>query len=325
MKKWLVLLICIALLAGIASADRGVNPTPETLGIGTVSTILAEGRFLSSTDVSISITDDSNGLNGIPPLGSGDTFSSGNITEVDDGWTAQGQNSGAVYYTAVYTENTISSGQGLIEYTKVLDVDTAAKLTGQANIEAFKQLYYLGDATGQVHSDETISVYGTGTSDPEARFGFGYGVPAPEPTAMTAPSFCALSSALSPNLPSFCNSAEAWSSVDMTEVLVTTSSSTRFIMTSGATPVELNHDIRVIDSIGKASAGIDILSMEGRSGEDIVYYPTIVDAFDVPVSLWVGFGSSVPFEQFTFSESTRVDGIISTFDKSMVYESGIHR
>lgn len=325
MKRWIVFFIAIAFLTGFAVADQGIRPTPETIGIGSLTTIHAAGLFLSSSHVDISITDGTAGLSSIPPLG-GQTI--GFIVPAgSETWVSSGRNSGATYYTGVYTDNTLSGGQGVFHYTKTLDVDTAAMLTGQSNIEALKQLLYVGSSSGQVVSEETIAVFGAGTSDPEARFGFGYNTSAPDPASVVplrAATICALAGSSIDNLPAFCNSADAWSSVDMKVVSLATETSTRFITPSADTPVMLKHDIRVIDSIGKASAGISVDVMESRSGEQIVWWQGET-AQQVPFEFWIGFGSTDVFSTARFSESIQVDGIITRFDKSMVYESSIRR
>jgi len=328
MKKWIIVLVTLALLAGFAQADRGIDPTPETQGIGTMTTISAVGTFQSRSDLSISSTDDLKGLNGIPPLEySGDD---GEITiiidgeEDMDGLTALGQVDGAAVYNAIYTEDTLSNGQGVIQYTKILDVDTSAKTTGQSNIEAFKQISYSGGNTGNVLSDETIAVDGIAKADPMFRFGLGILTPAPDPASGCTRSICGLSCPGTPVIPAFCNSAEAGSSVDMSQVHLTTTSSARFIMTSIDSPVVLSHDIRVIDSIGKARAGIDVMSMESRPVEDIFRFSLNIDQQPF-IDIWFTMSSENLYQTTSFSESTQVDGIITTFDKNMVYESGMRR
>ena len=334
MKKWIVLIIAIALLTGYSLADRGISPTTETQGIVTVTTLSGTGTFLSSSDLSMSLTDDSSGLDGIPPLG----FSGGDgeiaiIIDGEgnlDGLTAQGYAAGATHYNAVYRETSYSNGLGVIQYTKILDADTSAATIGQSNIGASKQLTYIGGNTGRVFSDEAISVAGSATSDPMFWFSLGINTPAPplSPGGCTR-SMCGLLCSESSISPAYCNSAEAGSSVDMSTAHVTTGSSVRFITASDDTPVRLGHDIRVINSIGKASAGMDVLTMEGRPFGDTPFeYDDIWvpdQGPELPVYLQFAFGSRDLYQTTSFSESTRVDGAITIFDKSMVYESGMRR
>jgi len=334
MKKWIVLVIAVALLTGYSLADRGIAPTPETQGIVTVTRISGTGSFLSSSDLSISLTDDSSGLDGIPPLG----FSGGDgeITIIIDGegnldgLTAQGNAAGATHYNAVYREKSYSNGLGVIQYTKILDADTSAATIGQSNIGTSKQLTYIGGNTGRVFSDEVISVAGSATSDPMFWFSLGINTPAPQLSPGGCKrSICGLLCSSSSVSPAYCNNAEAGSSVDMSTAHVTTGSSIRFITPNADTPVLLSHDIRVINSVGKASAGMDVLSMEGRPFADTPFeYDDILlpdQGPELQVYLQFAFGSSDLYQKTSFSESIQVDGTITVFDKNMVYESGIRR
>jgi hypothetical protein len=102
-------------------------------------------------------------------------------------------------------------------------------------------------------------------------------------------------------IPAYCNRAEAGSSAIMTSGSVSSSTSSRFITSSDSPGVELNHNIRVTDTVGKVTAYMNILSMEGR-GTDGQAYETV-----------------------SFRESTTVQGLISLFDKSLRYESALTR
>ncbi|HIH27525.1 MAG TPA: hypothetical protein HA256_06070 [Methanoregulaceae archaeon] len=339
MKRWIIVLFVIALFAGFVQADRGINPTPETQGIVTTTLISADGRFLSSSDLSISTTDDSKGITGIPPLRTIPSLTDFDSffdfiewfifewdwdIEVSDGLILRGQYNGAAVYDAVYTEDTVSNGQGVFDYTKILDVDTSEKVMTQSNIETTKILTYDGGNSGRVFSEEGISIGSSGSADPLARIGLGLFTPAPDPRAPSGRSMCRFAGLVPSVIPAFCNSADAGSSIDMRQAQVTTASSSRFITPSADTPVLLSHDIRVIDSVGKASAGMDVMAMEGRSMEEFLRGTlnlngqTIFDA-------WLGISSDDLYQTTSFSESTQVDGIITTFDKNMVYESGMRR
>ncbi|MFA5294108.1 MAG: hypothetical protein WC382_01150 [Methanoregulaceae archaeon] len=188
------------------------------------------------------------------------------------------------YYQATYNEDTISNGVGVIEYTKTMDVDTGNMNVNQYNIEATKLVSFLGDGTSSLMTSENIWIDGTAV-----------------PQSTRDALICTLGSANSAMVPAFCNSAEAGSSVFMQAGSVTTSTSGRFIMQSGDPGVELNHNIRVINTIGKASAYIEVLSQEAR-GDDLA-----------------------PYAVTRFKETTTVDGLITLFDKEMRYNSAMKR
>jgi len=265
-KKTLMMVLVVLLLAGItgyAAADPGIKATPESIGISTTTVVQATGSIISRTDLSMSVSS-VDPVTGVPPLNNG------------------------AYYTAAYNEDTISNGVGVIDYTKLLDVDTANKNVNQYNIETFKQVTFEGQGSASMLTNENIYVSGTG---------YGY-----EDAASR--SMCVFGSAVaSDGWPAFCNSAEAGSSVDMRSGSVTTGSNSRFIMKSGDPGVELNHNIRVIDTTGKVSAYMKVQSMEGRA-----------------------FSSDpVPFSESNFKETTTVTGLIELFDKQMHYESALRR
>ncbi|MCU0629330.1 MAG: hypothetical protein MUE45_07640 [Methanoregulaceae archaeon] len=120
MKKLAVVFIAMALFVGFAMADRAIDPVPETQGIVTSTTIDAVGNFASTSEIQWRITTEAAGLPGVPAL--------------DDG----------AIYESVYTEDTASNGIGLILYDKELDVETSAQISGQWNIEAVKELAFVG-------------------------------------------------------------------------------------------------------------------------------------------------------------------------------------
>jgi len=262
MKKFGIMVVVLAMLVGMtgfAMADPGVNATPETIGISTVGVISVQGAIVSKTDLSMTSASMQN-TTSIPPLNAG------------------------TYYAATYNDDVTSTGVGLIDMTKTMNVDTNNMLANQYNIEAFKVLNFLGDGTSRIVSTENIFVDGTGI-----------------PLSTKENLICTLGPSKSTVIPAFCNVAEAGSSVDMLVGSVTTGADTRFIMKSADPGVVLNYDVRVIDTIGKASAYMEVFSQEAK-GTD-----------------------RAPFSVVKFREDTSVDGFISLFDKTYAYESNFKR
>jgi len=262
MKKFGIMVVVLAMLVGMtgfAVADGGVNATPETIGISTEGVISVQGAIISKTDLTMKSTS-MLPLPIVPPLAAG------------------------TYYAATYNDDVTSTGVGLIDMTKTMDVDTKNMLVNQYNIEAFKVLNFLGDGTSRIVSTENIAVDGTGM---------------PIDTAEIM--ICTLAKSKSDWLPAFCNFAEAGSSVDMLVGSVTTGADTRFIMKSADPGVVLDYNVRVIDTIGKASAFMNVFSQEAKG--------TVL----------------APFSEVDFSESTSVDGLITLFDKDFAYESKFKR
>jgi len=242
--------------------------------------------------------------------------------------TAEGVNQGAVYYASVYTEDTDTNGLGEIGYTKDLGINTKAMVTGQSNIEAVKQIVYIGEAGSKVLSNDFLSVDGAGNPSPSARFGLGLNTEAPEPGELASNKFLCPFAGES-TIPAFCSHVESASSIDMNIADVATTMNARFIVPSADTPVSLNNNVQVSNSMGKVSAGIDAKIREGGDPyEDI-------QEFTQPIQIctpgggctvyefngWVGIMSSDLVEEATMHDFTSFDGSIASFTKSMSYTS----
>ena len=283
MKKIAFILIALMILVcGSAIADRGIDPVPETQGITTATTLELVGNFASTTDIQWRITDDDAGLDGIPPLSY-------------DGTPDQG----STHYASAYTEDTYSNGIGLIAYDKNLDIETSEQLSGQWNIDADKQIEFVGVDGARVYSEEFIMVDGVGNW-----------------TETDWEMLCIFASPDDHSIfPAFCNYAEAGSTVDMTVANVRTNSMDRFVVPTSDTSVELEHDIQVTELIdglpssGTASAYMNVLIMEARE----------LQLIDLPNE---GMDIISPLaERIEFNEVTSVTGDITLFDKQMNYIS----
>jgi hypothetical protein len=276
MKKLAILVIALVLLTGYTLADRGIDPVPETQGIVTSTSVNAIGNFASATELQWRITDDPNGLPKIPPL-----------------------SAAAAIYESTYTEDTQTHGVGLMLYDKELDVETSGQISGQWNIEATKQIAFIGIDGAYVVSTDNIMVDGAANYDK---------------TIQNV--ICPFATTVTEMFPTYCNRAEAGSTIDMTVANVRTTTTDRFVMPSADHPVELNHDLRVtelltdVPSVGFASAYMEVLIQEARGGPQ-----------DAP--------APAPFltlmERIEFSEASSADGAITLFDKLMHYESGMVR
>ncbi len=268
MKKLVILIIALALLTGYAIADRGITPVPETQGIFTSTSVNLVGNFASTSELQWRITDAIGGLPDVPPLVVHDAI-----------------------YESTYTEDTQTHGVGLMLYDKETDFETSGQISGQWNVEATKQIAFIGIDGAAVVSSDSIMVDGAATFHTASEV-----------------LICPFAEEITEVAPSFCNRAEAGSTVDMTVANLRTTTTDRFVMPSADHPVELNHDIRVselisdVPSIGMASAYLDVLIQEDNNGEAIT-----LD------------------ERIEFSEETTADGAITLFEKLMHYESGFVR
>ena len=267
MKKFGIMVIALAMLVGMtgfAMADAGVNATFETQGITVLTSIQAQGNFDSMTDLDW-VQTSADPITEVPTLDKG------------------------TYYAKTYEEDTQSNGVGNIYYDKTTLVETKARLTNQWNVEAEKQINFVGIDGARVSSDESIFLDGTGRAQ-----------------NTTEKMICVFAPTVSSNIPAFCNVVDTGSSIDMSVANVGTTTGNRFIVASADTPVEEYHTIRVdmlgdSPSIGQASAYMKGLIMEGRGGDEKMY-------------------AKVEFE-----ERTSVDGYIMLFDKNMNWISGTKR
>jgi hypothetical protein len=268
MKKLAIMVVALALLTGLAMADRAIDPVPETQGIVTSTSVNVVGNFASATEMQWRITTDADGLPGVPVLDA----------------------PGAIY-ESTYTEDTQSHGVGLMLYDKETDIETSGQISGQWNVEATKQIAFIGIDGAYVVSSDNIMVDG-----------------AAMPTTTSEEVICPFASAVTEVFPAYCNRAQAGSTIDMTVANVRTTTTDRFVQPSADHPVELNHDLRVtelvadVPSIGMASAYMDVLIQEGSKAQ--------------PDNL---------MERIEFHEETTADGAITLFEKLMHYESGMVR
>jgi hypothetical protein len=168
-------------------------------------------------------------------------------------------------------------------------------LNGQYNIEATKEISFIGENGAEITSTDNIFLDGTGVAS------------ATNPNAI-----CVFAAATSEYIPAFCNTVEAGSSITGSIINARTETRDRFVVASADTPSTLVHNIRVdtlgdMPSVGKASAFMKGIIMEGRGNST------------------TASGYPAAFEKAEFSESTEIDGYITLFDKNMEWVSGIKR
>ena len=108
-------------------------------------------------------------------------------------------------------------------------------------------------------------------------------------------------------IPAYCNIIQAGSKYDLTVGSVTTAANERFVGTDATAPVVLNYNINVkpygtsqgqIPAIGSAMAYVKAHIQEARAN------------------------GSAKAEDLTYSETSSVQGTISSFTKTIAYQSG---
>ena len=266
MKKLGIMVIALALLAvGMAMADPGINAVSETQTVSTSTTVIGMGNFNQASSVALT-TITGNSLSDIPA--GLDSFR---------------------YYTTVYTEDTQNSENGYLSYDKDLDVNTGNMLLGQYNVQAVKQITYVGIDASSVISTDYMMLDGAGED-----YGTGESL-----------SICPFAS--DKQAASLCNVVETGSSVNLKIANMNTQLAERFIMKSADPGVTVTNSIGVssyatdVPSVGSASAYIQGSIKEGRAGD----------------------GAENLYETMTFSDKTAFAGQITSFAKGMVYTSKI--
>ena len=267
MKKLGILVIALALLVvGLAMAEPGICQVREVQGLSTSTTVIGVGNFNAASSVQMSIMTGDENLATIPPLGSG------------------------VLYQTVYTEDTQNAEYGYLSYDKDLDVSTSNKLTGQYNVQAVKQITYLGIDASSIITTDYMMLDGVGedcrTIGEQMLCPFGGTVWAP----------------------TFCNIVETGSSMNLKVANLNTQMGERFVMKSADPGIQIYNNVGVgsyaadIPSKGSVSAYIQGSVREG--GRDV--------DDEAPWDLMM---------TMTFKDATSFAGDISTFAKSMGWSS----
>jgi hypothetical protein len=285
MKKFAVILVFITLLVvGLAMAEPGIPKVNEVQGLTTSTTVIAAGNFNAASSVDLTIS------RGVPITG---------IPGPD--WVApeSEEEAGATIYQTVYTEDTQNSEVGFISYDKDLDVSTANKVSGQYNVQAVKQITYLGVDASSVVTNDYLLLDGAGW-----------------PGLAGDRLLCPFGNDMIYG--AFCNRVETGSNMNLKVANLNTQMGDRFIMKSADPGVEVFNNVGVssyaadLPSKGSVSAFIRGSIKEGGRMRDAMVDGTETDG---PTALWS------LYETVTFSDTTGISGDITTFAKAMNYKS----
>ncbi len=270
MKKLGIVVIALALFTvGMAMAEPGIPKVNEVQGLSTSTTVVAAGNFNSQSSVDITLSSGESALTEVPPLTNG------------------------TIYQSVYTEDTQNSEVGYISYDKDLDVSTANKVSGQYNIQAVKQITYLGVDASSIVTNDYLMEDGAGND-------YGH---------IGDKLICPLGSGAWG--PDFCNRVETGSNMNLKVANLNTQMGDRFIMKSADPGIAVYNNVGVgsyatdLPSKGSVSAYIKGSIKEGGRTQAVDPYESNEDLYETVV----------------FSDSTAVSGDISTFAKAMSYSS----
>ena len=195
-------------------------------------------------------------------------------------------------YSTTYDASTVAQG-GKTTYTKTLTINTGNRLLTQSNIKADSAVTFVATGNGgNILGSENIMLDGASTQ-----------------TAAISRMICPFGGVDGNVFPAYCNIVQAGSKYDLTIGSVVTAANDRFVDTDATAPVVLNSAITVkpytiqgqgtFPAMGSALAYIKASIKEGRSTN-----------------------SSAQAEDFTYAESSSASGVISSFSKTIAYQSG---
>jgi hypothetical protein len=271
-------------LTGIVCADPGVNATPETQTLSTVTTSDVVGLVMETDS-------------GAWTISGGDHIYTSWGSYFD--YPIAFNKSEDAQYTTAYDASIVAQA-GQTKLTKTMNIDTRNKVTSQSNINSQTGLTFAAtDDGGNVEGSENLMLDGVGDST------WAY-------DRMLCP-FVSYDS----GIPYFCNIIQAGSKYDLTIGSVATTANERFVGTDATDPVVLNYGINVkpystsqgqIPASGSAMAYLKVHLQEGRLWD---YYH--VNGGYAPLKA----------EDIIYSETSSTLGTISAFNKQLGYSSQV--
>jgi len=234
---------------------------------------------------------------------------------------------GQVQATAVRTESTEQNNGASTVYGKTSVVDTANKVAGTNNIQATRNVQYLGGTDGRMTSSEKIVLDNAGA------LGYGadtllcpFGAASTgshwtnptcidcEPELIEEPSF----------VPPFCNIVQAGSNMDIQQGSYVTNANERHVAATSDFPVTLGYDIKLIGvqqsvAVGSVTAYMNVHTQEGGPTTFVENVPLgDVGSMDI-------YQTSGVAGDFVYADTSTASGYISNYAKSMQYQSGTLR
>jgi hypothetical protein len=276
----------VIVLTGVVSADPGVNATPETQTISTITTGDVVGLAMETDAAAWTL---SSGDQIYTKWGSSD----GNEDELN--WSDDCQ------YTTVYDANIVAQA-GHTAFTKTMNVDTRNKVTSQSNIIAQTGITFAAISDGgNVVGSENLMLDGAGDSTP------------------TEDKILCPFADTHGYISYFCNIVQAGSKYDLTIGSVTTQADDAFVHSDATVPVVLNYAINVKpygtsqDKIPASGSTMAYLKAHVQEGRDY-WYTTEEPLY-----------AAVPpkAEDLTYSESASALGTITAFNKQFGYSSQV--
>ncbi|MCU0629621.1 MAG: hypothetical protein MUF37_00490 [Methanoregulaceae archaeon] len=297
-------LLIILLFAGVVCADPSVTQAPEIQGLSTTTTVNAIGLMTETDSLSWQLSNlginNSLAAPGYPPYDAGN----GTVLVWDDIYPYTSHTPGQVLYTTAYDANIVAQA-GQISFIKTLGVNTGNKALGQSNIDTQTGITFIAaDDGGNVVGTENLMLDGAGMYDLTAN-----------------KMLCPFGSQSSLFIPPFCNIVQTGSKYDLTVGSITTDANNRFVGDDATIPVVQNYAINIkpygisegqIPAMGSAMAYMKVHTQEGR----------LIYAYSFSQEPEANVYKLVKSQDITYSESSSALGVISSFAKSLSYNSG---
>jgi len=295
--KSLILLTLISGILFVCPVGATVLPpnSAETQGILVFTDVLSSGFFSHVTSLRWDLSSEALGVNVYY-----DPWTEETVIDpeppLNEAWEVQMRCS--------YLEDT-DANNGVIDYTRNTDIDTAATVRGGSNVENKRLVAFEGYDGGRFVSTEDTVMDTVGTC-----------IPRYEST------LCPLDNPYEEliDIPPFCNFVQTGSLIDMSTLSASTTSTLRNVNPPG----EPGFDPPMPSADNPAVHHYDILVTGRESGEPAM---GIVSSYSRIHSLeggeeCPGFG---PAQEINFEEYREVNGNVSHFSYLVEYESGIIR
>jgi hypothetical protein len=197
--------------------------------------------------------------------------------------------SGDQISTIVYSEDT-NAINGKTDYSKDTNIDTGNVVNGQNNVQITRDISYDGGDGGIMHSDENVIVQTVGTEE------------------ISAAGCCPWGVTTDATSPAECETVQAGSTMDVTEVSASSSTGVRAIADAPGTTVSLDYSIDA-HGINQTTPGD---TANGAIGSASAY----VDASGVAAN----GNSTTPGSDISYHDVTSVDGLFD-LSKDISYSS----
>ena len=217
---WCVLFLvgALFLFTGAVLADTSIDPTPETQGIKTTTSMQGQLAISKSSELAwqlssktLDTTLDPLGQSiDVPGVGTGVIIWPEALSDADSFFA---NTPGEKQYIVSYTENTGSSN-GNVDYSKTMNADTARKVLGGSNVQTHRNVQFSAPAENPLStltSQEQLMIDGVGA------------------LGMTEDTFLCPFAITAEFTPEFCNIVQSGSSVAVTSGSFITDASERHV------------------------------------------------------------------------------------------------